>query len=64
MPVIGRLDKQVNDVLIEPTGKNRPRDERNAPATPDDSRKPATGEATRCDEDRSRDKGQLPVWLL
>ncbi|MDT7603468.1 MAG: hypothetical protein QOF61_1465 [Acidobacteriota bacterium] len=61
MPVIGRLDKQVNDVLIEPVGKNRPREERDAP---DDARRPATEEAERRDEEQSRGEGQLPVWLL
>jgi hypothetical protein len=64
MPVIGRLDRQVNDVLIEPVGKDRKRDERDTPATPDDSRKPATEKVTRRDEDQTRDEGQLPVWLL
>jgi hypothetical protein len=42
MPVIGRLDKQVNDVLIEPVGKRRTRAESEpAHAPANDSRRDA-----------------------
>jgi hypothetical protein len=78
MPVIGRLDSQVNDVLIEPLGKQRPRDERDERdprSTTDDARPSATGE-THDDAEDANDKArddsranirrdeQLPVWLL
>ena len=78
MPVIGRLDSQVNDVLIEPVGKRRRRDENDGrdprPAT-DEARPAATGDAMRDTEvigdgaddsahDSVRRDEQLPVWLL
>ncbi|MFL6227680.1 MAG: hypothetical protein ACJ741_02745 [Pyrinomonadaceae bacterium] len=63
MPVIGRLDRQVNDVLIEPTGQNRKRDGQEAPAAPDDAPPDASREDVSREEDRSRDE-ELPVWLL
>ncbi|HVG29490.1 MAG TPA: hypothetical protein VM864_07195 [Pyrinomonadaceae bacterium] len=76
MPVIGRLDSQVNDVLIEPVGNRRPRDGRDERAAHDGARPAATGEAPRDgagaagddarDDSRedARRAGQLPVWLL
>jgi hypothetical protein len=80
MPVIGRLDSQVNDVLIEPLGKRRGHDERDPRTTTDDARPTATGEVARDDargvsgkaHDDSDDPRadvrshgeQLPVWLL
>jgi len=63
MPVIGRLDEQVNEVLITPLERGRghepaPDEPRQpqapAPETPDDA--PA-GETPRA-------RGELPVWLL
>jgi hypothetical protein len=61
MPVIGRLDRQVNDILIDPLDRKRTRD---APAPPDDAPPDETkGEPPR-DEDRRRDDEPLPVWLL
>jgi hypothetical protein len=43
MPVIGRLNEQVNDVLIDPIGKRRTRDDGDAPHAPaNDSRRDAT----------------------
>ena len=47
MPVIGRLDSQVNDVLIEPVGGRRPRDgrdERDSRATNDERGPRATND--------------------
>ncbi len=80
MPVIGRLDKQVNDVLIDPVGKRRRRrDEGDGARPPLDTRRDATDEdergvarntdeksrrRTEHDEDRGRGDEQLPVWLL
>ena len=62
MPVIGRLDEQVHDVLISPVSKRRPGGEQprpdREPAPPEESpRKPP--------EDESRGRpDELPVWLL
>jgi hypothetical protein len=80
MPVIGRLDSQVNEVLIEPVGKRRDRDEGDPRTMTDDARPTATGEAARDNargvNDEARDDSddprddlrsrdeQLPVWLL
>jgi hypothetical protein len=75
MPVIGRLDSQVNDVLIEPVGQRRGRDEGEQP---DDSRRVAPDVEARGAEEahermrygterrkRNQTRGeQLPVWLL
>jgi hypothetical protein len=79
MPVIGRLDKQVNDVLIDPVGKRR-RDVDEDARVPSDTRRAPTGEDERRvapdmgDEkgrpragrggERGREDEQLPVWLL
>jgi hypothetical protein len=75
MPVIGRLDSQVKDVLIEPVGRRRHRGERDGRAprdATDDTRTPATSGDARGDggdasddsrEDIRRDE-QLPIWLL
>jgi hypothetical protein len=47
MPVIGRLDEQVNDVLINPVGRRRRRDDGEASVPPDDARTDSTSDATR-----------------
>ncbi|MFN2481978.1 MAG: hypothetical protein ABR554_10980 [Pyrinomonadaceae bacterium] len=76
MPVIGRLDSQVNDVLIEPVGEQRRRGGCDPHDAADRARPAAAGDAARSvaegadgeARDGSRpDKGrdeQLPVWLL
>ena len=70
MPVIGRLDKQVGEVLIDPIGRRkRPRDEGDAPRTPAATRphanEPTDDHERRDDEARPRrDEEALPVWLL
>jgi hypothetical protein len=58
MPVIGRLNEQVNDVLIDPIGKRRTRDESEpAHAPSNDSRRDANddedarGDSTRRSND-------------
>jgi hypothetical protein len=69
MPVIGRLDKQVEDVIISPVSKRR-RDETNAPRERD-SDSPATKEQTSIpptqtptEVESSKKREELPVWLL
>jgi hypothetical protein len=64
MPVIGRLDRQVNDVLIEPLDRKRTRDAHDTPAPPDDAPPDKTDRESPRDEHRRRDDEQLPVWLL
>ena len=70
MPVIGRLDKQVGEVLIDPVGRrNRPHDEGDAPNAPAPPRphanEPTDEKESRDEEARPRrDDASLPVWLL
>jgi hypothetical protein len=75
MPVIGRLDKQVDDVLITPVGNKSSRDDGDA-GTRDDERERARGESHTLEHDEGerverarddlqrRDDESLPVWLL
>jgi hypothetical protein len=65
MPVIGRLDEQVDELIISPVSKRRrgeepARDRRedaqeSPPPAPTET--PATGES-------SAERAELPVWLL
>ena len=63
MPVIGRLDGQVDEVLIKPLDRGRRREPSDAPANdaqpppPEPTDEPPRGET-------SRDPGELPVWML
>jgi hypothetical protein len=65
MPVIGRLDEQVNDVLITPLEKRRgpapPRgQDEPEPSLPPSSEPPDEAPAG----ETSRAPDALPVWLL
>ena len=71
MPVIGRLDGQVDEVLIAPLEKRRRQDAGAAP--PDDA--PARGDANgnrgghgeraaRDEVEKDAVRDELPVWLL
>ncbi|HEX8635462.1 MAG TPA: hypothetical protein VF703_15055 [Pyrinomonadaceae bacterium] len=67
MPVIGRLDDQVEAVLINPLGKRRApdeqgRDESSRPATSDEEIEP--GSADESSRTRRGEDAALPVWLL
>jgi len=69
MPVIGRLDDQVDAVLIKPLGR---RDEQEADAatalSPENIAQPQTATQTAGESDISSDtharREELPVWLL
>jgi hypothetical protein len=65
MPVIGRLDGQVEDVLIAPLSKTRPAPEKVPPAaqTSDAPTQP-TGTPAAPHNQTSRERAELPVWLL
>lgn len=64
MPVIGRLDQQVDDVLISPVSKKRPpAPERPRDAEDEPSQHPDAGEPTDGVRRDTRDE-TLPVWLL
>lgn len=64
MSVIGRLDEQVDAVLIAPLRTKRPPEEKVAPVSPperdatdDDARQPTA-------ENKNDDASALPVWML
>ena len=58
MPVIGRLDEQVNDILITPLEKRRERDDE-----PDEPPPPVTTEPEPAGE-TAPPRDELPVWML
>jgi hypothetical protein len=56
MPVIGRLNEQVNDVLIDPIGKRRTRDDGGAPHAPaNNARRDATDDDATDEDARDGD---------
>jgi hypothetical protein len=64
MPVIGRLDGQVDEVIIKPISERR-RDEE--PSTPEEDAReppPSTETQTPTPNQSSADRDELPVWLL
>ncbi len=68
MPVIGRLDGQVDEVLIKPVSRGRRGGGEEAPAGADDEAAPAPAppaetQTPRADES-SGGAAELPVWLL
>jgi hypothetical protein len=64
MPVIGRLDGQVEEVIISPVSR-RPREEEPPPApqTAGPPEPPAPSQTSLTDES-SANADELPVWLL
>jgi hypothetical protein len=69
MPVIGRLDGQVDEVIISPISR-RPREEEPPPVTkneetpePSDSPGRTPSQTPNADES-SANADELPVWLL
>ena len=69
MPVIGRLDGQVEEVIIKPISERRREGESPAPAqsreepAPADTAERAPSQTPDRDES-SADGDELPVWLL
>ena len=67
MPVIGRLDGQVDEVIIKPISERR-REEVPPPAGEETPAPPEpSGNAqvqTPARDESSADAGELPVWLL
>jgi hypothetical protein len=64
MPVIGRLDGQVDELIISPISKRR-RDEE--PSTPDEAAPdplPSPTAQTPTTNQSSTERDELPVWLL
>jgi len=63
MPVIGRLDKQVDERIISPIS-NRRRDEQPPPEREGDEDPPAPQTQTPSAGESSAKTDELPVWLL
>lgn len=69
MSVIGRLDDQVNEIIIKPVGVRR-KGESQEPTTPAEAGQPAPRPATEEEEaqgeenPQARTQPELPVWLL
>jgi hypothetical protein len=67
MPVIGRLDGQVDEVIIKPISERRrgedPPDDDTTNARRHKPPTPATNQ-TPTDVESSADTDELPVWLL
>ena len=61
MPFIGRLDEQVNDMLIAPLERNHV--DAGAPPT-EQSRPPRDAEATDAEVEKRAAQDELPVRLL
>ena len=67
MPVIGRLDGQVEDVIISPISNRQRADESDEKTNPShDSTKPAPHASTQTlpTDESSAKPDELPVWLL
>jgi hypothetical protein len=63
MPVIGRLDEQVDERIISPIS-NRRRDTEQPPEPRGEEDSPATRTQTPPEDESSTKTGELPVWLL
>ncbi|PYS76470.1 MAG: hypothetical protein DMF67_18580 [Acidobacteria bacterium] len=63
MPVIGRLDEQVDERIISPIS-NRRRDEEQSSERQRDEETPATSTQTPSEGESSAKTDELPVWLL
>ena len=69
MPVIGRLDGQVDEVIISPISRRRgaeelpPVNKNEETPEPSDSSGPAPSQTPNVDES-SANADELPVWLL
>ena len=66
MPIIGRLDGQVDELIIKPVGRRRAPDEAVAPeaASPPPARQREQAGRPETPGDKRRDDEGLPVWLL
>lgn len=65
MPVIGRLDKQVDDTLISPIEKrNKPKTADDLVPTEPDEHAPTQTHTQATHESSKNSREELPVWLL
>lgn len=68
MPVIGRLDGQVDEVLIAPLERRRRRDGDESrdgePSGATENRNDLEKQSSRDEPEKRAARGELPVWLL
>jgi hypothetical protein len=66
MPVIGRLDGQVDEVIIKPISERRRGDEEPAPPAPQGGAAPVPPAPAQTPDpgESSAEPPELPVWLL
>jgi hypothetical protein len=65
MSVIGRLDEQVNDILINPLSRRRRDEEGPAPpSAPGADPPPAPPDVTADKDETVAGHDELPVWML
>ena len=64
MPVIGRLDGQVEEVIISPTSRRRREGEPPPVDKNEETPGPSAPSQTPDVDESSADPGELPVWLL
>jgi hypothetical protein len=64
MPVIGRLDGQVEDVLIKPVSRRGRGEEEETPAPEKEETPDHTPSQTPPVDESSANTDELPVWLL
>ena len=65
MPIIGRLDEQVDRVLITPLSQRRETEEKNTPEIPAEfPNSTDTQEAHESEDKKTVENASLPVWLL
>ena len=64
MPVIGRLDRQVDEVLINPVSKKRGADDARDKPPPSQTPPPDETEEDTATHRDAPERSELPVWLL
>jgi len=65
MPFIGRLDEQVDDVLISPVSKRRRNEQSSVrDEEPTARRDPNASTQTPSEDESSAKPDELPIWLL
>jgi hypothetical protein len=62
MSVIGRLDEQVNEILINPLSRRRSDEEEPAPPPAPEADPPPDENADK--DETAEGHGELPVWML
>ena len=64
MPVIGRLDGQVDEVIIKPVSRRRREGDSPPESQNEEPPEPSAPSQTPDVDESSANAGELPVWLL